>query len=204
MSFGNIIILNGTSSSGKTTILKLLQDLLEEPYLDAGIDRFLWMLPRRYINEAEYWHQVFDTVWTGTGEQQELEIKTAPLGYQVISSMHQAAAVISRARMGVLMDHVMLEPEWVLECATLFQGLPAWLVKIHCPLEVVEQRERDRRDRTVGQARAQYYRVHAHGLYDIEVDTSVLNPLECAEAIKERVLNGPPAGALKEILRSAG
>jgi chloramphenicol 3-O-phosphotransferase len=46
---GTIILLNGTSSSGKTTLLKTLQAALPEPFLDSGLDRFLWMLPKRYL-----------------------------------------------------------------------------------------------------------------------------------------------------------
>jgi energy-coupling factor transporter ATP-binding protein EcfA2 len=46
---GKIVILNGASSSGKTTLLKLLQERLEQPYLNAGIDKFIWMLPERWL-----------------------------------------------------------------------------------------------------------------------------------------------------------
>ena len=41
-----IIFINGTSSSGKTSLIKALQTKLHEPYLDMGIDRFIWMLPK--------------------------------------------------------------------------------------------------------------------------------------------------------------
>jgi len=50
MSSGYIIILNGTSSSGKTSIVNALQNILEEPYLEAGIDKFIWMLPEHYFD----------------------------------------------------------------------------------------------------------------------------------------------------------
>jgi chloramphenicol 3-O-phosphotransferase len=46
---GTIIFLNGASSSGKTNILRALQEILEESYLDAVIDKFIWMLPERYL-----------------------------------------------------------------------------------------------------------------------------------------------------------
>ncbi|HEV8339321.1 MAG TPA: hypothetical protein VGR25_06660 [bacterium] len=46
---GTVIILNGTSSSGKSSILRALQDLIEVPLFDGGLDRFLWMLPP-YLN----------------------------------------------------------------------------------------------------------------------------------------------------------
>ena len=54
---GTIILLNGTSSSGKTSIVKALQDSMEEPYLDMGIDRFIWMLPKRFLNRP-LWDEV--------------------------------------------------------------------------------------------------------------------------------------------------
>jgi chloramphenicol 3-O phosphotransferase len=193
MNPGNIIILNGTSSSGKTSIVKALQQLLAEPYLDAGIDKFLWMLPKRYINEPEYWHQVFTYAWPSPGE---LVIEAGPLGFQLMTGMHQAVAALARAGNHAIVDHVLLEPAWVAECAEVFHRLPALFVGVRCPLEVVEQRERDRRDRTLGQARAQFHKVHAHGLYDLEVDTSQLSPEQCAQRIAARLLDGPPPQAL--------
>jgi len=51
---GTIILLNGTSSSGKTTLLRLLQDRLAEPYLEAGIDKFIWMLPKGPARTARW------------------------------------------------------------------------------------------------------------------------------------------------------
>ena len=79
-------------------------------------------------------------------------------------------------------DHVLAEPAWVQECARLFAGLPALFVGIRCPLEVLEQREKERRDRTLGQAWAQFDLVHAHGMYDLETDglfLSVFLPNPC-------------------------
>ena len=42
---GKILILNGTSSSGKSSILEALQTTLDDPYRNAGLDKFIWMLP---------------------------------------------------------------------------------------------------------------------------------------------------------------
>ena len=59
---------------------------------------------------------------------------------------------------------------------------PLW-VGVHCPLFVAEQRERERGDRIVGTARGQHARVHTFREYDLDVDTSVTAPRQCAEAI---------------------
>ena len=45
MKRGKIILINGASSAGKTSIVRALQPILDEAYLEAGLDKFLFMLP---------------------------------------------------------------------------------------------------------------------------------------------------------------
>lgn len=101
--------------------------------------------------------------------------------------MHQAILAASLAGSHVVADHVLVEPRWVRECTALFSNRPAWLVGVCCPLEVLEKREHKRKNRTLGQARAQYELVHKHEIYDLEVDTSEFEPKECAEQIKQYI-----------------
>ncbi len=185
MSNGTIVILNGTSSCGKTSIIHALQTLLDEPYLEAGIDKFIWMLPDRYL-DYPLWNKVLG-----------LAVQAGPVGHSLIAGMHQAIAALSRAGNNVVADHVLVEPQWLQECANLFCDLPAFLVGIHCPLPILEQRERERKTRTLGQAKAQFGLVHAHCIYDLEVDTSVYSPEECALQIKTRLQDGAPPHAFK-------
>ena len=192
MTTGTIIILNGASSSGKTSIVKALQDILEEPYVDAGLDRFLWMLPGRYL-ERPLWDDVLG-----------LADHAGPVGHKLVAGMHQAIAALSMAGNNVIADHVLVEPAWLRECSSLFSELPAYFVGVRCPLEVLEQRERARKNRTWGQARAQFELVHAHGVYDLEVDTSVYSPMDCARQIKERLEDRYPPYAFKRLQQSGG
>ena len=196
---GKIIILNGTSGSGKTSLVALLQELLEEPYLDAGLDKFLWMLPKRYLNEPAYWREVFAYHWPEGRGPEGMEIETGPRGHRLVSGMHHAIAMLARTGNNVIADHVLLEPAWVQECAELFSDFPALFVGVRCSLEVVEQRERARGNRTLGQARAQFHRVHAHELYDFEVDTSKNEPRTCALMIKQWLESKPAPTAFKQL-----
>jgi chloramphenicol 3-O phosphotransferase len=191
MHHGTIILLNGTSSSGKTSILHALQALLEQPYLEAGIDKFIFMLPERYL-ERPLWDEVLG-----------LAVTAGQAGHTLVSGMHHAIAALSQTGNNVLADHVLVEPAWVQECAALLADLPAYLIGIRCPLEVLEQRERSRKNRTLGQARAQFEVIHAHGEYDLEVDTSILSAEECARQIIERVQNGGPPQALRRLKATA-
>src|SRR5574341_125797 len=94
---GTIILLNGASSSGKSSIVKSLQTILEEPYLDAGLDRFLWMLPERYL-ERPLWDEVLG-----------LAVEASPVGRQLVSAMHYAIAMLSQRGSHVIADHVLVE-----------------------------------------------------------------------------------------------
>src|SRR5512135_1683095 len=184
---GTIVLLNGASSSGKTSILRALQAMLPEPYLDAGIDKFIWMLPERYLDRP-LWDCVLG-----------LAVQPGETGRRLFAGMHRAIAALAQAGNNLLADHVLVEPAWVSECARLFCHLPAYLVGIRCPLAVLEERERSRKDRTLGQARAQYPLVHAHCVYDLEVDTSRLNVEECALRIKELVEKAKPPAAFRHL-----
>ncbi len=177
---GTILILNGASSSGKTSLLKALQARLPEPYLNAGIDTFIWMLPERYL-ERPLWNDVLG-----------LAVAPGAAGRVLFSGMHRAIAGLARAGNNVVADHVLVEPGWVVECARLFHGLPAYLIGVYCPLEALEAREQARRDRTLGQAKAQFPLVHAHGVYDLTVNTALHTPHECADLTLARLAEGPP------------
>ena len=187
MTDGTIIFINGTSSSGKTSIAKALQEIWPSPLLDAGIDRFLWMLPARYLDRP-LWDDVLG-----------LAVTAGQTGHTLAHGMHRAIAALARSGNHVVADHVLVEPAWVADCADLFWELPAYLIGVRCPLNVLEERERSRRDRTLGQAKAQYPRVHAHDIYDLEVDSSLLTPRECADAIAERVTSGGPPSAFYQL-----
>ncbi len=182
---GTIVIINGTSSSGKTSIVKAFQNLATEPYLEMGIDKFLWMLPWRYLNTAQ-WAEV--VTYEHHADGTIAEVHATEYGNRLVSGMHHAIREMALQGINVIADHVFHEENWVRECAELLHDLPAWLVGIRCPLGVLEERERSRKNRTLGQAQALYDVVHAHCTYDLEVDTSKQTAEECAQAIWQMVL----------------
>ncbi len=176
-----VIFINGTSSSGKTSLLKLLQKKLPEPFLDMGIDKFIWMLPGRYLDRP-LWDDVLGKA-----------VQPGPVGWSLFSGMHHAIAAAASRGNNILADHVFVEKAWVDECASLFADMNAYLIGLMCPLEILEQRERDRKDRTLGQAKMQYKVIHKFTQYDLELDTSKLTTEECAEQVIARLTNSPIA-----------
>jgi chloramphenicol 3-O phosphotransferase len=43
--------------------------------------------------------------------------------------------------------------------------------------------------------------VHRPGIYDLEVDTSILTPEQCAAAIRNRLMSGRPGDAFTRVAR---
>jgi len=102
----------------------------------------------------------------------------------IIAGFHAAATAIARAGNLVIIDDVLEEsPPWIENLLTLFEGFEVIFVGVYCPLAELERREKARGNRKPGQARIQFEQVHAHALYDVEVDTSLLSPDACAARV---------------------
>jgi chloramphenicol 3-O phosphotransferase len=179
---GRIVVINGTSSSGKTTLVRALQAALPDLWLEMGIDRFAYALPGR-VRGRPSWPLLFPYVRPGGRADGPFTIEPTPLGNRFISGMHATAAALARCGLNVIVDHVILDPGWADEMRRLWTGLDVCFVGVRCPLEVVVAREAERKDRTLGQAEAQFGVVHAWMSYDVEVDTSVLTPAEATSRI---------------------
>ncbi|MFF4015695.1 chloramphenicol phosphotransferase CPT family protein [Streptomyces sp. NPDC001843] len=178
---GLVVFLNGTSSSGKSTIAAELLRILDEPYFHMPVDAFHAMRSRAEIAPDQL-STVLHRTWQG---------------------FHRAVAGMAAAGNNVVVDHV-LSAEWRLrDCLALFPARDVVFVGVHCSPEELERRERERGDRTSGLAARQLAQVHAHGDYDIECDTGVLNAQECARRIKEFLPTRPLPTAFERLLSAA-
>lgn len=177
--------MNGTSSSGKTILAKALQEKLSEPYMYVSVDDFFSMYPEKFLNPTSQ-------------EEAHVLARLVPV---VISGLHKSVASLAQSGNNLIVDHVLQEDEWLKECIENWVGLDVLFVGVKCPLEVAEQREKDRGDRNIGTARYQFERVHVHGLYDIEIDTSRLTMDDCVTRIMELINSKPKESAFQELAR---
>jgi chloramphenicol 3-O phosphotransferase len=183
MKTGHVIFLNGTSSSGKTTIAKALQDKLAEPYMYVSIDNYFHMYPERFLHP---------------NSQEDAKVLDG-LVPAVISGLHKSVAALARAGNNVLVDHVLQMDGSLKECVGNWVGLDVLFVGVKCPLKIAEKREKKRGDRNIGTARHQFELVHAHALYDIEIDTSRLTVAECVARIIKLINEKPKKSAFQEL-----
>jgi chloramphenicol 3-O phosphotransferase len=177
------IVLNGTSCSGKSSIAAVLQQLWPRPLQVTGIDTFLAAQSKRFFATDGRVVAGFSWVPVIIDGQPAFDVVPGPLGLGMIKASHAYWAACAGAGLDQVIDDVWLVPD---QPAGLQDALPAantlW-VGVHCPLAIAEQRERERGDRVVGTARGQNILVHTFRKYDVDVDTSVATPQECAEAI---------------------
>ena len=206
MAHGSIILLNGVTSSGKSSIAKSLQGQLEEPFLHLGIDVFTQMLPSAYYSFTQPPENVLALQgfhWEPMLENDKAMgfIRAGPVVHRLIRGMHRACAAFASSGNHLIIDDVLFYEDWLLDYLNVLKDFKVLFVGVRCPLDELERRERERGDRNIGQARGQIDIVHANSLYDIEVDTSISNPAECAARIIERLQNGPVPQAFNSLRR---
>jgi len=202
MTKGNIILLNGTSSSGKTAIAKALQEILEGYYIHTGIDHYLERIPEKFhvISDGKNPSEADGIMWVYPKDGTRLsELRLGPAGFNLLKGMYHAVAALAAEGNDLILDDVIFDPTVLREAVIVLSAFNTLFVGVRCPLEVAKKREQERGDRTLGLVEAHYDIVHSHGIYDLEIDTSVLTPTECANQTKDYLQNGPPPTAIQKL-----
>lgn len=203
MNSGNIILLNGTSSSGKSTLAHALQELLGQSYFHLDLDLF-----------QKTWHPDFLIYSDGDNpastegflavfrEDALAEIRIGPAGFRFMDGMFRAIAGWASAGDNIIVDGAIYHPQVLRAAVQALYTFPILFVGIQCPLEVAEQWEQIRGNRARGGARTFHDLVHAHGIYDLEVDTSPFTPAECAQIVKAAMDGNHPRTAFRQLAMS--
>jgi chloramphenicol 3-O-phosphotransferase len=177
-----IIVLNGGSSSGKTSIARCLQGLLPEPWLTLGVDDLVAALPSPVPGREP----LLDFGADG-------QVGVGPGFYELEAAWTAGVAAIAHAGVGVIVDDVFLGGGR--SQARLRRGLAGlgvlW-VGVRCSATVAASREALRPDRVPGMAMSQAEVVHDGAAYDLEVDTTGTPAESCARVIRSHVaVSGP-------------
>lgn len=179
---GRILLLNGASSSGKSSIGRALLPLLPDPWFLVPVDG---------ISEMR------STVHTRVLDDAQIDemLRRTRLGY------HRAVAGLASAGNDVIMDYPLSERWRLDDLLHTLQGYDVTLVEVRCSPDELERRERDRGDRPAGLSRSQTL-VYAHGEYDVVVDTTTTAPEECAATIARALEAIPPPKAFARLRRA--
>ena len=197
---GKIVILNGVPRSGKSSIVAVIQETFDGPWMNLGVDTFKeHITPKRYRPGIGL---------RPGGERQDIE-HLVPILY---AAMYESIAAHSRLGLNVVVDvghhDAYATPRNILaDSARRLNGLPVLLVGVRCPIEVIMERRRTigwnkgyLADSPVPDTVHGWQReVHIPGIYDVEVDTSSLSPGECAEVIRRRLEDGRAPSAFQRL-----
>ncbi|MBO6701782.1 MAG: zeta toxin family protein [Pseudomonadales bacterium] len=194
---GIIVFLNGTSSAGKTTLAHALQEEMQAPYQHVALDQFRDGLPAKYrgLNapDGTTGARGLNVVPTEIDSGQAVtEVRFGEDGTRVLMGMRRAIATLADNGVNVIVDDIILTQDFLEDYLRVMMPHSLYFIGVRCPLEVIAAREAMRLGRFPGTAESHFEKCHAHGTYDLEVDTSDTLPAVCARRIRERIESGPP------------
>ncbi len=210
---GQIIIVSGTSGSGKSTTCELWAKRSSDFWLLYGIDHFLsGTLPAQFGHHGPYSREgIYAAPLNEAEPQGTLRWHLGPNGARAMATFHDWAGAASRNGCNIILDHLlMVDPPLLQDCIWRLAGLPVLLVTLKPPFEVLMERVANRTmdkkmptdilgedavrkivDR-LDRLRPWFYdAVHANPVCDLEVDTVRHSPEEVCDLIAARLAQGP-------------
>jgi chloramphenicol 3-O phosphotransferase len=219
-------MLNGSSSAGKTSVARALQAVMDAPYLRLGVDEFLPGLPPGLVVAAEegddqahdyflFVHRRAPEAALAVGRGEGLvpaghmltQMRLGPGAITLFAGMYHAFAAMAEQGVNLIVESIIYEPRVLRVAVRALHDLPVLMVGLRTPLHEAQRRERERGDRLPGLAAAFHDAAHAHGIYDLEFDTALATPMECALQIKRALddgAQGRPRTALRQLVETLG
>ena len=148
-----IIFLHGASSSGKSTIARRLQAVIEMPFWHISIDhlRDSGVLPTARFKSGEFnWRLAKPAFFDG---------------------FHASLAAYANAGNNLILEHILDDEAWLPFLRQLLAGHDVTFVGVHCRLDILIAREAARGNRPIGSAQADFATIHLGKVYDIEVQS---------------------------------
>jgi chloramphenicol 3-O phosphotransferase len=151
------ILLNGTSSSGKTSLAKALQELFPVVFLNFSIDNILYALPQSDLA----------AMINGT------PIRRVEYRYdRLVDGFHAAVAGLLASGNRLIVDNALTRPEWKAKFDEAVAGHRTFRIGVTCDPEEARKREVKRGDRAIGTVDRELPLVHEGMAYDLVVDTT--------------------------------
>lgn len=197
---GRIVVLNGISAAGKSTLARGLQDAWPEPFLHVGLDAIMATMPARFLVHGP--QADLGARWVTDEHGRLLRVDAGPFGERLLRGLPRWAAALADAGNHVVVDDVMLYPWRVADVATVMAGRDAHFVEVRCGIETARARARARGSAS-GMIDAYYDATYAHDDYDLRIDSGRLDPEACVEALVAHLRRGTQPTAFDRIARSA-
>jgi chloramphenicol 3-O phosphotransferase len=183
---GVVVILNGAPRSGKSSIVAALQARTDAVWMNLGVDVFAKAVTPPHLRPG--------IGLRPGGERPDIEAWLPAL----YAGLYESIAAHARLGFNVAADVGHHEghsrPYGILpDCARHLTGLRGLFVGVHCPIDMIMVRRNASDGAIYAQGtdaepippavRRWQEAVHQPGLYDLELDTSILTPQASAETI---------------------
>ncbi|WP_151733397.1 chloramphenicol phosphotransferase CPT family protein [Paenibacillus tengchongensis] len=190
MKQGLVVLMNGTSSSGKTSISMELTKQKGIPFHRLSIDDF-------FGNYNDFIDNKFPDI-EPTREVDDV----GKILFDPINSLYFATIkLFSEMGLNVIVDTVFDNDKRFNDCLDLLFDHPTLFVGVLCSKEELTRREQIRGDRQIGLASSQYDKVYSFKEYDLEVNTEEMNPTECADKILSFIKSDQDYSAFKKLMK---
>ncbi len=210
---GQIVILNGTSGSGKSSTAELFSQKSEDFWLLYGIDHFLaGTFPAKFGHHGPNASRGIEAVPVDPADPDgPLRWNFNEYGLKAFSAVHEFIAASSRAGCNIIFDHLLMtDPPVIPDLAWKLEGLPVLLVTLKPPFEVLERRVAERAmtkklpveilgedavnkivDRLTRLRPWFYDEIYRNDICDLEIDSDAHSLDEVVATIGGRLAQGP-------------
>ena len=171
-----VIVLNGTSSAGKSAIARAFQEIAPRLFLNFSIDTILGTLPRSAIDRITRSADISDLRYPELARAFYACVRELlGLGHDLVIDNAVTARYQAELLLSATASHHVL------------------LVGVRCSAATLRERERQRGDRRPGLAEQQLERIDAWLEYDLVVDTSKVSAEAAAAEILQSITRGGEA-----------
>jgi chloramphenicol 3-O phosphotransferase len=142
-----LILVNGPSSAGKSTLARALQAAIPAPYLVTGFDDFIFMSAPRYYRGADTARQcesddataqgVQMVTTSAPGEPLSVEARFGPVFRRILDAMAPAVRALIDSGNAVIFDIVLHDAAHWRSYQRATAGLDAFSVAVTCPIEIL-------------------------------------------------------------------
>ncbi len=183
---GTVIILNGPSAVGKSSIIKAFQDKQNTPWLSMGIDNlFVGVVSMKFLLDPTY--KVMQGFATEDEGGKVFTLHIGSEGQKIIKGMHRAIAAYAHAGNNIVVDYITYNSAWIADLQASLRGIKTVYVGVTASLETIQQREKARATSPEGHGRSLYESVHNGWHYDLTINTDNKTPDEVADLIAQHI-----------------
>ncbi len=211
---GQVIVVTGTSGAGKTTTCQTFARRSDKCWLMFGLDLLTGtMVAGKYSMFGDRGREFFYDLPAGErGAGSPAQMDYGPKGWDALHAMHEMIAAAARSGQNIIVDHcTWVDPPVLQDLISRTVDVPVLFVALKPPKDVLMKRLNERQFELpasiievlgkdgaaeIGQRLEVvipwfYEAAYTNEIYDLVVDTTILDPDQVCEKIEARLREGP-------------